>query len=76
MNTPISVTFASMTCSYLHQPCRDEQANLVRDWAAVRPHKYRQSTARYAHLDDKHLLYAAQQVGDVVQFAFGIILKE
>jgi hypothetical protein len=26
-----------------------------------------QSTARYAHLDDEHLLGAAQQIGDAVE---------
>jgi integrase len=30
-------------------------------------HANHQSTARYAHLDDEHLLDAAQQVGDAVQ---------
>jgi integrase len=30
-------------------------------------HANHQSTARYAHLDDEHLLDAAQQVGDMVQ---------
>ena len=30
-------------------------------------HANHQSTARYAHLDDEHLLDAAQQVGDTVQ---------
>ncbi|NML93970.1 hypothetical protein [Novosphingobium olei] len=29
-------------------------------------HANHQSTARYAHLDDEHLLDAAQQVGDAV----------
>lgn len=30
-------------------------------------HTNHQSTARYAHLDDEHLLGAAQQVGDAAQ---------
>ena len=30
-------------------------------------HANHQSTARYAHLDDEHLLDAAQQVGDAVE---------
>jgi len=30
-------------------------------------HANHQSTARYAHLDDEHLLDAVQQVGDAVQ---------
>jgi hypothetical protein len=30
-------------------------------------HAIHQSTARYAHLDDKHLLDAAQQVGNLVE---------
>jgi site-specific recombinase XerC len=30
-------------------------------------HANHQSTARYAHLDDEHLLDAAQQIGDAVE---------
>lgn len=30
-------------------------------------HANHQSTARYARLDDEHLLYASQQIGDTVQ---------
>jgi len=30
-------------------------------------HANHQSTAQYAHLDDEHLLDAAQQVGDAVE---------
>jgi len=30
-------------------------------------HANHRSTARYAHLDDEHLLDTAQQIGDVVQ---------
>jgi hypothetical protein len=33
----------------------------------ARAHANHQSTARYAHLDDEHLMDAAQQVGDAVQ---------
>jgi integrase len=38
-------------------------------------HANHQSTARYAHLDDEHLLDAAQQVGDVVEHLMGATLK-
>ena len=34
-------------------------------------HANHQSTARYAHLDDEHLLDAAQQVGDAVERLMG-----
>jgi site-specific recombinase XerC len=34
-------------------------------------HANHQSTARYAHLDDEHLLDAAQQVGDAVERLIG-----
>ena len=30
-------------------------------------HANHQSTARYAHLDDEHLLDAAQQIGDAIE---------
>ena len=30
-------------------------------------HANHQSTARYAHLDDEHLLDASQQIGNTVQ---------
>jgi integrase len=36
-------------------------------------HANHQSTARYAHLDDEHLLDAAQQVGDAVECLLGSI---
>lgn len=38
-------------------------------------HANHQSTARYAHLDDEHLLDAAQQVGDAVEHLMGAPLK-
>jgi hypothetical protein len=38
-------------------------------------HANHQSTARYAHLDDEHLLDAAQQVGDEVGRLMGAQLK-
>lgn len=34
-------------------------------------HANHQSTARYAHLDDGHLLNAAQQIGDAVERLMG-----
>jgi len=34
-------------------------------------HANHQSTARYAHLDDEHLLNAAQQVGNAVERLMG-----
>ena len=34
-------------------------------------HANHQSTARYAHLDDEHLLDAVQQVGDAVERLLG-----
>lgn len=38
-------------------------------------HANYQSTARYAHLDDEHLLDAAQQIGDAVERLMGAPLK-
>ncbi len=38
-------------------------------------HANHQPTARYAHLDDEHLLDAAQQVGDAVERLMGDPLK-
>ena len=40
-----------------------------------RDHANRQSMARYAHLDDKHLLDAAQQVGYAVEHLTGAPLR-
>ena len=34
-------------------------------------HANHQSTARYAHLDDEHLVDAAQQVGDAIERLMG-----
>ena len=34
-------------------------------------HANHQSTARYAHLDDEHLLDASQQIGDAVEHLIG-----
>lgn len=34
-------------------------------------HANHQSTARYAHLNDEHMLDAAQQVGDAVERRMG-----
>ena len=34
-----------------------------------------QSTARYAHLDEEHLLDAAQQIGDAVERLLGAPVK-
>lgn len=38
-------------------------------------HANHQSTARCAHLDDEHLLDAAQQIGDAVERLIGVPLK-
>ncbi len=38
-------------------------------------HANHHSTARYAHLDDEHLLDAAQQIGDAVEHLMGAPLK-
>ena len=60
-------------------PCRSVMPNKRRQTlpmiGRLLGHANHQSTARYAHLDDEHLLDAAQQVGDVVEHLMGATLK-